>query len=393
MWKPIACAIVLLATSQTAVAQEHDHAKMLRDAAAAQSGWHLMQDGNVFLMFNHQSGDRGGDEAVAPNWWMLMASRKTARGTLTLSGMWSLDTWTVGNDGYRELLQTGEAFEGQPVIDRQHPHDLFMGLSASWRVALPASATLTLKGGPVDAAALGPLPFMHRASAFDNGMAPLTHHLFDSTHISFGVATAAIERGPWTLEASVFNGREPDERRWDFDFGRMDSVSGRLWFKPTAQWAFQVSTGHLVSPEQFEPGNIQRTTASAAWTRVTGGNVDAVTAGFGMNQEDSHLRQGVFVEAARRHGRNTLYGRAEIMKVDPHIAGVAAGVFTVGAVRDILSGHGLHGGFGAAATLYVTRGLLDPFYGAHPHSIQVFFRLRRAEQMVNMTLDSAQVTQ
>jgi len=377
-----ACA--LLAMAQTAVAQDHDHAKMLRDQAAAQAGWQWMQDGNVFVMFNHQSSDRGGEEVVAPNWWMLMGSRKTSRGVLTFSGMFSLDALTVGNDGYRELFQTGETFEGQPVIDRQHPHDLFMGLSASWRVGLPATTTLTIKGGAVDAPALGPIPFMHRASAFDNPMAPLTHHLFDSTHIAFGVATAAIERGPWTLEGSVFNGREPDEHRWDFDFGRMDSVSARLWFKPNAQWAFQVSTGHLASPEQFEPGNVQRTTATASWTRVSGGNIDAVTAGFGVNEEPSHLRQGVFVEAARHHGRNTFYGRAEILKIDPHIAGVAAGVFTIGGVRDILTGRGLESGIGAAATLYVTRGLLDPFYGSHPHSVQVFFRLRSAAHMVNM---------
>jgi hypothetical protein len=383
MMRGIVSAALLLALAQPALAQEHDHAKMLKDMAAAGS-WTLMQDGNLFLMFNHQSGARGGDDLVAPNWWMLMATRKTSHGTITLNGMWSLDPWTVGSDGYRELFQTGETFEDQPVIDRQHPHDLFMGLSASWRMALPASTSLTIRGGPVDAPALGPIAFMHRASAFDNPMAPISHHLFDSTHIAFGVATAAIERGPWTLEGSVFNGREPDERRWDFDFGRMDSLSGRLWFKPNAEWAFQVSTGHLTSPERFEPGDVQRTTATASWTRVNGGNIDAVTAGFGMNEEPSHLRQGVFVEAARHHGLNTIYGRAEVLKIDPHIAGVAAGIFTIGGVRDILSGHGLEGGVGAATTLYFTRALLDPFYGTRPMSFQVFFRLRAASHMVNM---------
>jgi hypothetical protein len=383
MMRGLALAALLLAVAQPAAAQEHDHAQMLRDMGATGS-WTLMQDGNLFLMFNHQSGARGGDEFVAPNWWMLMAARKTSHGTITLNGMWSLDALTVGDDGYRELFQTGETFQSQPLIDRQHPHDLFMGLSASWRMALPASTSLTIRGGPVDAPALGPIAFMHRASAFDNSMAPISHHLFDSTHIAFGVATAAIEHGPWTLEGSVFNGREPDERRWDFDFGRMDSVSGRLWFKPNAQWAFQVSTGHLASPERFEPGDVQRTTATASWTRVNGGNIDAVTAGFGINQEPSHLRQGVFVEGARHHGPNTMYGRAEILKIDPHIAGVAGGVFTVGGVRDIVSGHGLEGGIGAAMTLYATRALLDPFYGSHPLSFQVFFRLRAATHMVNM---------
>jgi hypothetical protein len=301
--------------------------------------------------------------------------------------MLSLDPATVGSDGYRELFQSGELYQGEPLLDRQHPHDLFMALSASWRVSLPASTSLTFSGGPVSSPALGPIPFMHRASAFDNPMAPLTHHLFDSTHISFGVASAAIEHGPWTLEGSVFNGREPDEHRWDFDFARMDSVSARLWFKPSAAWAFQVSTGHLVHPEQFEPGDAQRTTASASWTRVSGETIDAITAGFGSSDgpEAQFVRNGAFVEGARHIRGNTVYTRIELLKIDPHIAGVNAASFTIGGVRDILSRHGLEGGIGAAATLAVMPALLDPFYGAHPMGFQVFFRLRRAaHDMVNM---------
>src|ERR1043166_5196953 len=203
----------------------------------------------------------------------------------------------VDADGLAQNIARHDRFQrhAEPGSgDRQHPHDLFMQLSAAWRVALSSSTSLTISGGPVDSPALGPVAFMHRASAFDNPLAPLTHHLFDSTHVSFGVATAALEHGPWTLEGSVFNGREPDEHRWDFDFGRMDSVSGRLWFKPTAQWAFQVSTGHLVHPEQFEPGNAERTTVSASWTRVAGQTIDSVTAGFGSNDgpEPDFVRNG-----------------------------------------------------------------------------------------------------
>src|SRR5262245_36963639 len=116
MRRVIVFAIALVALPHLARAQEHDHAKMLRDLAAAEAGWHVMQDGNVFVMFNHQSGDRGGDELIAPNWWMVMASRKTGRGTITLNGMISLDPWTVGNAGYRQLFQTGETYQGQPNI-------------------------------------------------------------------------------------------------------------------------------------------------------------------------------------------------------------------------------------------------------------------------------------
>jgi hypothetical protein len=382
MWRAIVFTIVILALAHRGAAQEHDHAKMLRDLAAA-DGWQLMQDGTVFVMFNHQSGPRGGDEVVAPNWWMLMASRNTSHGMVSFTGMLSLDPATVGSDGYRELFQTGESYHGEPNIDRQHPHDLFMQLSASWRIPLPASTSLTLTGAPVGSPALGPIAFMHRASAFDNPMAPLTHHLFDSTHVSFGMATASLERGPWTLEGSVFNGREPDEYRWDFDFGRMDSVSGRLWFKPNAQWAFQVSTGHLVHPEKYEPGDINRTTVSGSWTRVSGEAIDGMTAGFGRNDSTSEgVRSGAFVEASHHVGASTLFGRVEILRIDPHIAGVMAGSFTAGGVRDILTRRGLEGGVGAAITVTTMPGLMDPFYGAHPTGVQVFFRLRPAKHMV-----------
>jgi hypothetical protein len=379
----LAIAVASVVVSQrNAAAQPHDHAHMHVNAG---EGWQLMQDGVVWAMFNDQSGARGGEEFVAPNWWMLMATRNTTHGAVTLTGMVSLDPATVGSDGYRELFQAGEVFEGRPLVDRQHPHDLFMQLTASWQVGLSPSSHLTLTGGPVGFAALGPLPYMHRASAFDNPMAPLTHHLFDSTHVSFGVATVSVDRGPWTLEGSVFNGREPDAHRWDFDFGPMDSVSGRLWFKPTSEWAFQVSTGHLVSPEALVPGNIERTTVSASWSRVSGANVEGVTVAYGRNSSTNELpRNGAFVEGSRHVGLNTIYGRFETLQLDHAIADVTVGAFTVGGVRDILSRRGLEGGVGAGITLYATSGLLTPSYGARPWSWQAFFRLRPSTHMASM---------
>jgi hypothetical protein len=378
----IAVALVsIVFGARRASAQEHDHAHMNMGSP----GWQFMQDGVIFAMYNDQRSPRGGTDFVAPNWWMGMAVRSTSHGTVTLTGMYSLDPALVGADGYRELFQAGEVFDGRPLVDRQHPHDLFMQMSASWRFALTPSTSLTLTGAPVGAPALGPIAYMHRASSFDDPMTPLTHHLFDSTHVSFGVATASIDHGPWTLEGSVFNGREPDEHRWDLDFGPMDSVSGRLWFKPTPEWAIQVSTGRLVSPEALEPGNIQRTTVTASWTRASGENLESVTAGYGRNGTTVDLsRNGAFVEGARHAGLYSLYGRIEVLQLDHHIADVTIGAFTIGGVRDILSRHGLEGGVGAGITLYATPALLTPSYGAHPWSWQVFFRVRAAKHMVNM---------
>jgi hypothetical protein len=164
----------------------------------------------------------------------------------------------------------------------------------------------------------------------------------------------------------------------------MDSVSGRVWFKPTPEWAFQASTGHLVSPEQLEPGNIERTTVSASWTRASGGNVESITAGYGRNDRANDARHAVFVEGAKHAGDNTLYARIERTQLDHAIADVTVTAFTVGGVRDILTRRGFESGVGAALTFYSTPALLDPSYGPRPLSFQVFFRLRRAEHMVNM---------
>jgi len=351
--------------------------------------WELMQDGVVFAEFNHQGGPRGGDEFVVPNWWMGMASRETSRGTLTFTGMLSLDPATVGKDGYREIFQAGEALNGRPLIDRQHPHDLFMQLAAVWRMPVNQSTGFTIAGGPVGEPALGPVAFMHRASAGDNPTAPLGHHTFDSTHIAFGVVTAAIDHGPLVIEGSLFNGREPDENRWDFDFGRLDSFSGRLWYRPTDEWELQVSSGRLKEPEALEPGNIVRSTASASWTRKGGAAVSSVTAAFGRNNTDHGARNAFFIEGSRHADLNTLYGRFEAVQVDTALLQTATGVegaaadvkhpvlaFTLGGVRDVWAWRGFEGGVGADISFYGVPDALQPMYSTHPVSFHVFFRLR-----------------
>src|SRR5688572_11745627 len=93
--------------------------------SVATGEWHVMQDAIVYGMFNHQGGPRGGDEARVPNWWMGMFERKVGSSNLTINTMLSVDPLTVGQKGYRELFQVGEAFEGKPLIDYQHPHDFF----------------------------------------------------------------------------------------------------------------------------------------------------------------------------------------------------------------------------------------------------------------------------
>ncbi len=177
------------------------------------------------------------------------------------------------------------------------------------------------------------------------------------------------------FEGSIFNGREPDQHRWDFDFGPLDSFSGRVWYRPTAEWEFQASSGKLTSPEQLEPGqDIVRTTISGSWTRRRGDAIASVTAAFGVNRTDHDARAAFLVEGARHVERNTVYGRFETVDQEPVDARVAA--FTLGAVHDVWRWRGFEGGVGADVTFYGVPDTLVPTYSAHPVSVHVFFRLR-----------------
>jgi len=319
-----------------------------------------------------------------------MATRKVATSQLTLSAMFSLDPASIGKRGYRELFQVGEALDGVPIVDRQHTHDFFMQLAGVWRFAITGGTGFTIAGGPSGEPALGPVAFMHRPSAAENPFAPLSHHTFDSTHVAFGVITAAVDHGPFVVEGSVFNGREPDDDRWDFDFARMDSVSGRIWYRPTDTWEFQVSTGHLKHPEQLEAGDVERTTTSAEWFARNGQDFSAVTIGYGVNATEDANRQGAFVEATRHVGDNSVFGRVEVLQVETdlliaaevpgaaidHARKDAVGAFTIGAVRDVVHWFGFESGIGAAAIFYAVPDALAPTHGNHPFSFQLYFRVR-----------------
>ena len=126
-------AFVLLALPLAAGAQtmsEHQH------EMPTEPSWQFMQDGVIFLNLNHQGGSRGGTELAPQNWWMGMAQRPAAGGTLRFNLMLSLDPATLGSDGYRELFQVGETLDHRPLVDRQHPHDFVMQAAVVWRVPL-----------------------------------------------------------------------------------------------------------------------------------------------------------------------------------------------------------------------------------------------------------------
>ena len=231
--------------------------------------WMFMFHGDIFVRYNKQDitsqGSRGGEKWDAPDMLMAMAQRKIGKnGLLHFNTMFSTDAIIAGGSGYPLLFQTGESWQGQPLVDRQHPHDLFSELSASYAYSFSKKSDLSIYVGYPGEPALGPVTFMHRPSGQFMPDAPIGHHWADATHITFGVATLGLRYGKFKLEGSSFTGREPDENRYDFDKPLFDSWSGRLSFNPSVNWALQASHGFIKSPEALHATeDINRTTASA----------------------------------------------------------------------------------------------------------------------------------
>lgn len=350
--------------------------------------WTLMMHGFAELVWDDQGGHRGEEELFLSNMFMLRASRPLAGGVLGLRGMVDIEPATVGEDGYPLLLQTGETADGiEPLIDRQHPHDAFMELGASWSRTLSPGRSLFVYAGLPGEPALGPPVFMHRFSGHDIPEAPLGHHWLDSTHITFGVVTVGWIEGPFKIEGSAFRGREPDEERWNIESPELDSWSARLSWNPTADWALQASYGQLESPESLEPDHdTDRTTVSASWNRALGELWRSQTTfawGRNVNRPGSTLDTWLLESSWHREERHILFGRAEAGERDElfdHDSPLHGRVFEVaklslGYRRDWRVGEHFRGGLGALGSVYALGRDLEPVYGSSPFSFMVFARM------------------
>ncbi len=357
-------------------------------------GWRLMLHGEGFLSEVQQTGTRGGDKFLSTNWFMGEAEHDIGRGAFTARAMLSLEPATVTGRFYPELFQTGETSFGRPLVDGQHPHDLFMELSFSYAQTLGEKTTLEIYFAPVGDPALGPVAFPHRVSAVELPQAPLSHHLQDSTHIANEVITGAIHRPHWGLEVSGFHGGEPNENRWNIDAGAIDSWSTRLSWTPGRNWSAQVSAGRLHNPEAIEPGDVLRTTASVTYNRPYEMGDWATSFIWGRNHKtathgntNSYLLESV----VRFRMNNYLTGRIELLDRDELFADQPAilhqlaesggtvfriAAFTGGYTRDFHLVPHLVTGIGGNISLYKIPAAIQPFYGAHPAAFYLFLRFR-----------------
>jgi hypothetical protein len=386
-------------------------------------GWTLMAHGQAFSTYSAQSGPRGRDKFFAPNWLMGVAARRVGPGTFTVHSMLSFDPATITSRRYPLLFATGETAYGVPIINGQHPHDFVMELAASYKLRLGERAAIRIYGGPRGEPALGPPAYPHRASASENPVGVIAHHLQDATHISTNVATVGFTFGPLTWEASGFQGREPDEKRWNFEGGAIDSFATRLTVNPSPRWSGQFSIGRINKGEITHPLRpALRTTASLMYVRPMSSGSWSTSIIWGRNHELEYTQQpglpvfpaatarlqprhivsvptripgqiynSFLAESTLRLGRNWISGRAEnadknstilfeeapfVLLVDEvRLARVQA--FTAGYVRELPSWtRFLSTGIGSQVTLYRVPASLTPIYGNKPAGIQLFLRLR-----------------
>ena len=350
----------------------------------------LMLHGAIFPRYTNVSTRRGDDRIDAPNWIMGMYSHPLGDSAqIGARIMMSLDPLTEGGRGYPLLFQTGESWHDQPLHDRQHPHDLFDEVSVSLSQKFDHDLSAYLYFGYPGEPALGPPTFMHRLSAMDNPDAPIGHHWQDSTHVTFGVATAGLVWRNVKVEGSVFTGREPDENRYDFDRPRFDSFSGRISWNPTQNLALQFSHGYIKSPEALEP-NLERhrTTASVIYNLPLGYDSNwSSTFVWGQNHDTGEGKtQSFLIESNYQRGRDTVYLRWERVEKSGHEL-VLTGAdesrifpvsgYTIGYVRDLSHGNGLDIGLGTQFTVNDFPDSLVRYYGDDlGYAFEFFLRIR-----------------
>lgn len=342
--------------------------------------WMFMLHGQASIAEQQQTGPRGHDKLFSANWIMPMAQRDFGRSELTLRAMLSLEPATISGRYYPELFQQGETAFGKPIVDGQHPHNLFMEIAALYDRRVGENALLSLYTAPVGDPALGPVAFPHRALASEDPLAPLGHHLEDSTHIAYEVLTGGVAWGPVRLEASGFHGREPGENRWTIAVGGLDSWSARLTAAPFKDWEAQYSIGHLHSPESTRPNeDVLRQTASIsyhnAWQSAT---LDALAL-WGRNHtidSPTNWNGYLFEATAHVHDRHSIWMRIENVDRTTDLLGAAAPAeetvigrvqaYTGGYAHRIFSNRWSVYELGAQPTLYNTPAPLRGLYGDHP---------------------------
>ncbi|MFQ5473142.1 MAG: hypothetical protein ACE5FA_09700 [Dehalococcoidia bacterium] len=392
--------------------------------------WTVMAHAVGTIGYNRDPSPRGSREALTTSMVTVRIGRRVGPGLFSATAMTSLEP-IMGSRGYPLLLQTGETSDGvTPLLDRQHPHDLFMQLSARYAVEVDTTFAIFLRVAPVGPPALGPPVFMHRLSGRNLPTAPIAHHFMDATHITYGVVTLGIVRDrKVTIEGSIFNGREPDQRRWNLERPAFNSFALRVTVDPHPDWSIQASLGQLDSPEQVHPGiDVVKLTLSATYNRplaagnwqttlILGRNKSeqaiiplsqaratfppAILAHFLAQQppqgvpEDSlslffpaRAQSAILVESAIQRRQTSVFARFEWARKDElfgpadvrHSRLFGVSKASLGGIVELPARAPVRIGFGAVGSVHFVAGDLQNIYGSLPASLLVFGRVRLQQE-------------
>jgi hypothetical protein len=300
--------------------------------------------------------------------------------------MFSLDRLTEGGQGYPLLFQTGESYNDIPLVDRQHPHDLFSELALNFTCSFRPDIDLNFYLGYPGEPALGPPVFMHRPSAMNNPDAPIGHHWQDATHITFGVGTLGFRYKNLKAETSIFSGREPNENRYDFDKPKFNSYSYRLSVNPDQNFALQFSQGFLRSPEALEPDvDVIRTTASVIHTRQFTPDVMVATSlAWGVNHTIERSLNSYLVESNFKFQTYAVYIRYEFIEKDvdelqlfqfeDHTT-FKINALTLGVNDELFTAFQTSFSFGMQGTINFIDRNLQSIYGSNPVAAEIFLKI------------------
>ena len=226
----------------------------MQGAHQMQGDWLTMEHGFIDAIYDDQGGPRGATQSFSTSMLMFMARRELTDGAFGVRLMVSADP-LMGKSGYPLLFQTGETANGiDPLIDRQHPHDLLMEAALTYshdfgagsfglRVRRPSRASR--RWVPTPSCTACPRWKIRRPRCRITGS---TRPTSPGVSLTAGYVVAGVK-----LEASAFNGREPDQNRYDIEVRALDSYAVRASYNPSERWSLQASFGRLASPEQLEP--------------------------------------------------------------------------------------------------------------------------------------------
>ena len=336
---------------------------------------------NQFVVGSTTSGPRGQSRVTGPGSLMLMyEDNLSPRNTLRIDLMGSAEQATVGKIGTPQLLQSEN-------LDAMHAHDTIMALEFRDTVKLGTSENqeLTFLFAPRGAAAIGPVPYMHRPSAEGNPDSPLGHNLQDGFHDVSTVFGIGIRSRRTFIEATRFSGKAVS---WPLPLHQSDSFGVRVTQGIDDHSDVGVSYADVLTPD--DTGGAQHERFASAWLasnyKTSGGTFKSSLI-WGQLRSSGHAAQNSFLaEAVLQRRLSNIFTRAEILQTTPEqlaliqFTGSARSrwveAITLGYERALLKrgSFSLFAG-GSLTKDFVTRSF-ESDYGARLGGAKLFIRLK-----------------